>query len=197
MFKKILLCVFTILIFYNITVGLIQTRNSLEPTYAIYDIDEQLYQNSTYEQKLTHNQIKQKLEKELNLHLYILIQKPLKNNCYGYCRIGVRIIVVTENLSYIDYIWTLAHEMIHLKHLTSNETWTNFETFKLLYNSEESEFRAVACIFGNRYLTNFYWNNREYNIGYYIKNWLQNGLTTEPRQQKCQGVSNGRFGTKG
>ena len=72
-----------------------------------------------------------------------------------------------------ETLWTLTHELVHYKYQSSNETFTNFKTWQLLYESSVPILVARAkyeaydqCELGG-------FKNTEYDISWYIVNYLE------------------------
>lgn len=91
--------------------------------------------------KYSKQEIKNKLENIINVDYYIYIETDLKDNINGCTNLMFRCILIDKDLSQLDYIETMCHELIHLKYDTANERFTQYQTFITLYNSE---FRQVA-----------------------------------------------------
>lgn len=56
-------------------------------------------------------------------------------------------IVLDEGLSYENYVFTLAHELVHITYFTVNERFSNFTAWKILYESGNDYFKNVALAF--------------------------------------------------
>lgn len=152
----------------------------MQPVFKFYDDEciERLYSEVDYYKEYTEDKkiIRDRVNKEFNNPLYIYIGKntrTLYNGAGGYAIIPLRIICVAERMNYTNYIWCLTHEIIHLQYVTCNETFTNFMTFKILYESSNFDFKQVAISFGLDYMNAWDDDNEEYNIGYYIHQYLE------------------------
>lgn len=99
--------------------------------------------------------IRKKVEKEVDISSYIYkgYDTYLKNGtASGYANFYFRSIHVTEKQSLVGYVWTVAHELIHIKYYNANEMWVNFMTFKILYESEDADFNQAAINNGYLYI---------------------------------------------
>ena len=72
-----------------------------------------------------------------------------------------------------ETLWTLTHELVHYKYQSSNETFTNFKTWQLLYESginilvSRAKYEAYCqCTLG-------YFKNTQYDITWYIVEYLE------------------------
>ena len=133
--------------------------------------------------------LRKELEELTNVNFYIYkgIDKSTIDNGQhlGITNFQFRYIKVAEKLSSCNYIWTLTHELLHLKYYNSNEMWTNFMTFKVLYESNNNDFERVAIVYGYRYVSAHTRNTddeiintntpyQDYDISYYIIDYLNN-----------------------
>lgn len=91
---------------------------------------------------------------------------------YGQADVLRRVIYINENIHGADLAETLAHEIIHIQYLTSNETHTAYLTFKILFESGVPELRdtAINIIYNQCQIQNR--KGTEYDIGYYIKKYF-------------------------
>lgn len=165
---------------YNLTLYFIGNRIKMKPVFKFYDDEciERLYSELNSYKEYTEDKkiIRDRVNKEFNYPIYIYFGKnarTLYDGAVGYAIIPLRIVIVAERTNYTYYIWCLTHEIIHLQYVTCNETYTNFMTFKLLYESSNFDFKQVAISFGIDYLNNWDDDNEEYNIGYYIHQYLE------------------------
>lgn len=97
------------------------------------------YQHVTY--SYSRQEVRNKLENILGVNHYIYIEKELEDNIGGYTYPMFRCIVINTNLSELDYVEAICHELIHLKYNTGSERFVQYQTFITLYNSE---FKQVA-----------------------------------------------------
>lgn len=104
-------------------------------------------------------------------HIYIE-NNIKKQNVDGFAIPFIRVIVVEPNLSNVDYAYALAHEFVHVKYQTGNETWTSYKAFVELYESGSSALKYVALRYAVRQLQGCY-ADTEYDCSYYIFEYLQ------------------------
>lgn len=118
-------------------------------------------------------EIRYEISRDFDFGNYIYKGSNVIMNGYkaGYCQLLINYIVVYENQSKENYAWTFAHELMHLKLFNRNETLTEFETFKALYNSENEFLRQVAINKGYSYLLEPR-QNAEYEISGYIADYI-------------------------
>ena len=80
-------------------------------------------------------------------------------------------IFINKTIRNNDLVWTYAHELTHkIKH-SANEMFVEFETFKLLYESENTYFKDVALWQASI----MYKYDPESDCTYYIINYLKKG----------------------
>lgn len=72
-----------------------------------------------------------------------------------------------------DVLWVLTHELVHYKYQTSNETFTDFKTWQLLYESgmpileDRAKYEAYCqCELG-------YYKDTKYDVSWYIVKYLK------------------------
>lgn len=68
-------------------------------------------------------------------------------------------------------MWTLTHELVHVKYQSINETWTNFKTWTLLHESNDEVLVNVARWNLHKQLNGS--TSKEYDITWYCYNYLQ------------------------
>lgn len=96
------------------------------------------YEQTDY--KLSNGEIRRSIEDLVGVKVYWYSEKSISDRA-GKSNLYVRRVVMDTNASQNDYIETLCHELIHIKHFTANERFVNYKTFTTLY---ESKFRQVA-----------------------------------------------------
>ena len=106
--------------------------------------------NKYYELEGTHvltvATAEEKIKQEIQPKFYILIKaKPFIDYASGITLPPFRIIVVDADRDQREYLTDLAHEFVHLKYMVANETWTQFNTFKILYESKNKYLNYLAC----------------------------------------------------
>lgn len=92
------------------------------------------------EYKVSTGEIRGRIEDLVGVKLYWYSEKPLSERV-GKSNLHLRRVVMDSNAPQSDYIETLCHELLHIKHFTASERFVNYKTFVTLY---ESEFRQVA-----------------------------------------------------
>ena len=91
----------------------------------------------------------------------------------GLTSIPTHTVMVLKNLNNMEYVETLTHEIIHLKYCTSNETFTNFMTFKYLYESDNQYLKFASREMAMNILYDDYSSAKQYDCGYYIIKYLE------------------------
>lgn len=182
------------LLSYALYVNIRVRANKLTlPEQVMQTIDSQdiVYQylsenSSTYYNETDHSKLRSKIKDELGIKATFYKEKPKIDHgrVWGYTNFGVRLIVIQSNLGTTDYITTVAHEYTHLKYYALNELWTNFETFKFLYNSNDKDLHQAGINFALSYLKAYVkdipsyedYRQREYDISYYAYNYILKDL---------------------
>ena len=163
--KKLIisLSIITALLFVNL---LVLKRNympikDIEPIEYNVVIDKQLTQEEAIER--------------VNKHLNIKYTLKWRNNGYpaGQALLYVNVVYLQEDMHWIDLIYTLSHELCHIKYYSANETYVEFMTFRELYESDDEVLHFVG-----EYLITYHCEYRalaktEYDIGYYILKYLE------------------------
>ena len=91
------------------------------------------------------------LEDELNFKNYIYKEgevKAIKDSAYSVALLRYIKIDMKKCARLEDYYIALCHEMCHIKFFTGNEIYTQFMTFKVLYESNNEELKQVGTWFG-------------------------------------------------
>ncbi len=115
--------------------------------------------------------IKERIDNAFNNPLYIYQEKDLEGDINGRCNMFTRVIEIEEDLTNAEYIITLTHELVHLTTFITDESLTQFKTFKKLYNSKSILFNCASFYMINMHvLDNF---TEEYDVEYYIYNYLE------------------------
>lgn len=98
-------------------------------------------QNSQYSE--TKQEMRALLNKELGLGIYIYNEGDA-----NYSSAVFRYIEVQKTLGVEEYCFILCHEMCHVKYFSANEIYTQFMTFKTLYESNNPTLKRVGTWFG-------------------------------------------------
>lgn len=83
----------------------------------------------------------------------------------------IRLVLVDKRIDNVTYAYTLAHELVHVKYQTGNETWVTFKAFTLLFESGCKPLQEVALQFAEEQLNGEIFSN-EYDCSYYIFEYL-------------------------
>lgn len=187
----ILITLLSYAIYVNIRV---RTNKSTLPEQVMQTIDSQdtIYQyllenSSICYTETDHTKLRNKIKNELGIKAAFYKEKPKidQGRVWGYTNFGIRLIVIQSNLGTTDYITTVVHEYTHLKYYALNELWTNFETFKFLYNSNDKDLHQAGINFALSYLKAYVkdtpnyqdYRQREYDISYYAYNYILKDLS--------------------
>lgn len=73
----------------------------------------------------------------------------LTSNTYGKCDVFNRTIIIKSNISNIFYVFSLTHELVHLKYFTYCERFCNLQAYKILFDSNNIYFKNVALYFAD------------------------------------------------
>lgn len=185
----------TAIIAYGTTIIiLVRTNRNYLGDQLLWSIksDDKVY---TYLQERTgsiresdRTKLRNDVAKEIDIHCYIYEERPrLKKNVLGYTVFPIRKIVIKSSQSLSDYLATVTHEFIHLKYYTLNERWTEFESFKLLYESDNPDLHQAGINLGFDYIRKYTEGDvlygrsplSEYDISYYVYNYLGGKLCLE------------------
>ena len=112
--------------------------------------------NSQYTE--SRQEMRALLEAEMDFHAYIYKESDVATG--GYSVSLIRLIVMDKAIDIEQYCIVLCHEMCHIKYFTGNEIYTQFMTFKTLYESDNPTLRRVGTWFG------IYVLNGNYKTGY-------------------------------
>ena len=107
---------------------------------------------------LSKQEFRTLLEDELDFDHYVYKEGNATNG--GYSVTALRYIKMDKSINIEQYCIILCHEMCHIKYFTANEIYTQFMTFKTLYESTNKELKQVGIWFG------IYILNREYSNNY-------------------------------
>lgn len=176
---KIVISIMLAIISAFLTVAIVfNTRNSHEYIELEQPI-RQTYINwlngqiATQPYKLSKEQVREELEDEMDFHMYIYSEGQARNGGISIALIRY-IRVDAENLDIENYCYTLCHEICHIKYFTGNEIYTNFMTFKTLYESENGELKKIGAIFGIYVLNGMF--NHDYDCSYLIIEYIMNNF---------------------
>lgn len=80
-------------------------------------------------------------------------------------------IMICDHISATNYVYVLAHEMVHIKYNTNNETFAEYKTITTLVESGNELFRAVATDRA-KFIVSGGLNGTERDCGYYLKEYF-------------------------
>lgn len=105
------------------------------------------------------------LEDELDFHFYIfLYNDELPITTVGDSNIYSRVIRMDIDRRDTGFVRTMTHEIMHIKLCSTNERYVCYETFKFLYEHNNTMFRYTAISYAINQLDGMWRNNDEYNI---------------------------------
>lgn len=125
-----------------------------------------------YKITYTKNELKEEISKLYNIsHCYEEIDN-LEPTTTGTTKLLLRKVYIRKNLSLQSYATTYAHELTHIKYNTANETYTNYMSLIILYESENIQLQQIAlnemkAIIKGRE------SGTVYDCGYYLLNYLK------------------------
>ena len=155
---KILMTITAVLLvifLYIMTITIISvTNNKMDYVDApksdkVYYIEKLLDDyNTDKHQPLENVEIKKLVDKNVDLKCYMLFYKDIKpDNTYGRAFPVFRSIYIDTSLKTHRYAIVLTHEMIHIKHLTVNEMYTQYQTFLYLFESDNEYLKECGVYF--------------------------------------------------
>lgn len=123
----------------------------------------------------TRKEIKQIVSSNLKFKNYIYIEADnFSDGRLGRALVPLNSIIVKPNISdKEEYAIMLTHELIHLKYHTTNETFTQFMTFKHLYESNNEYLKYASKILALDIFNGEYSHAKQYDCGYYIIKYLE------------------------
>lgn len=145
----VMLIILIILSVYPITIAIYSlTSHKLPFQYATPTHIDFEYKKISY----THKQVREYIEQIVGKLPYFYREKDIliSKNRYGETNLILRVVTIHNNLDIYNYIFSFAHEYLHLKYMTASERFVNLKTFELLYNSGNNDFRNVAIWYANR-----------------------------------------------
>lgn len=128
------------------------------------------YQYNSLDITYTRAEAKRKIDALFGNPFHFYSEKKFAGITLGETWLMFDWIRMSSDCSIDDYIFSYAHELVHLTERVANERYTNYKAFIKLYESGDEQFKAVA----ERYL---YWDLRgcsleSYTCGYYILEYL-------------------------
>ena len=164
------------IIISSLLLGVIIVTQNIH-VYAMTDMKVMNYdrfhvQVEEIEYSLTKKEAKQLVKDLYNTpHIYI---ETSNINEYSYANsfIMARVVRIKPNLSILDYVFSYAHELTHIKYQTADETYTMFKTFTTLYESGNEELQNIALRYAQNIIEGGYLDT-EYDCGYYILEYFK------------------------
>lgn len=104
------------------------------------------------------------LEDELNFHIYFHYYDELTDSTVGLSNKYFRTIIMDISRTNTGYIRTFTHEVMHIKLCSSNEKYVCYETFKFLYENENTMLKRTAIVYAIDQLTGAWDNSPNYDI---------------------------------
>lgn len=129
-------------------------------------------ENTNY--NVTKQEIRTLLEDELDFRFYIYKEGEVKvttNSAYSIALLRYIKVDMDKCGRVDDYCIALCHEMCHIKYFTGNEIYTQFMTFKTLYESDNETLHDIGVWFGVYILNRCYTQN--YDCSQLIINYLK------------------------
>lgn len=169
----LLIAVFIIsIIFASTMIGIFiysKTANQLEykeaPIMSIYT-------NYADEPKESKQYYKEQIDELLGNPIYIYTEKELTSKgIYGKTYIILRAVILDKSVDIKNYIFTLTHELMHIKYTTACERFINLQTFKVLYESSIPEFEYVALWYAKKDMGGVI--HKDYSCWGYISEYLK------------------------
>lgn len=163
-FKYLIMC---IIILLSLVIGVFTRPIKYNRyTYTTEELNEVskllLSEYDTTVLTLSKNEYKKLIEDDWNFKYYLYFEKDLKDGYSGWAGVGIATIVCDIDLDGLEYPITFAHEVLHFRKFSCNETYISFETFKYLYYNKNPHLRNVGIWFGLIQLSGGY--NGDYDI---------------------------------
>lgn len=98
---------------------------------------------------------------------------------YGYCYPIIRYIHIDSTINCWTMIYTLVHELCHIKYQSVNETYVTYMSFLELQKSNNEYMKYVYELLIYEQCTLKIYKNTEYDIAYYIHQNLANNIIFE------------------
>lgn len=118
---------------------------------------------------VNYSYIKTEIDKMFNC-TYLLTFNTLSKQVDGISYIPLKLIVLDQDLTCEEFALTLTHELVHITYFTSNERFTSFKAFQILYESENEYFKNIALAYANLDFNGLM--PKEYSCAGYIEEYL-------------------------
>lgn len=189
MLKKLKRCLIVIFIVahiilgYYVTIYLVGNRN-IQLDVCTYTNDQRQWviEHLVAERKTTkliskpNSYWRHLLEDELDFHFYIfLYNDEFPITTAGDSNIYSRVIRMDVDRRDTGFVRTMTHEIMHIKLCSTNERYVCYETFKFLYEHDNTMFRYTAISYAINQLDGLWRDNDKYNIEDQIMYYFLNG----------------------
>lgn len=154
-------------------------KNKLEPTpYYCGEFPLELCDVEYYD--ITQDELRMLIEKEITKH-YIYRVDDSKQEEWTDATSNWFIRTVWMRSKYDNvYVYgsALAHELVHIKYVTINEAWVEFQTFKILYESDYKILHDLGKYYGlqilnHRYSEHYETTDWQYDVSGHVINYLK------------------------
>lgn len=95
------------------------------------------------------NKLKNDIDKLFGHPIYFLHYTKLNSNILGYTSIYFGQIYIQNNIKDWEFVFTLAHELVHLTKFTASERYCHLTSFQKLMTSDNEYFKYVAQLWLN------------------------------------------------
>lgn len=116
---------------------------------------------------INYNNIKDDIDKLFNYPQYTFNITHMSST--GNTNLLTSVITLNNNLSYETFVFTLAHELVHLTYFTVDERFCNFTAWKILYESNNQYFQNIALAF----TANSNYVSSDYHFAAYVIDYLK------------------------
>lgn len=103
----------------------------------------------------------------------VIFVDKIRNNTLGVSTIPLRTAYIKKGQSGWELLEVITHELVHLKYWSINETFTQFMTFKLLYESDNEILHNKGKEIAIAQCTNYEFFGTDYDCSWYILNYLK------------------------
>lgn len=166
---KIFTVGFFILLYFGITSRILYRRVDMPCNKYTYSNYVEAY-NILENQKIPNLKIltKDEYKSRIDVKKHIYLEANTRT-CYAFPQINT--IIMDNSLEGHAYCVFLAHEKIHITKYSANETYVYFETFKFLYESNDTYLKQAGITYGLQQLNDLYFDEKD------VKGQIINYLT--------------------
>lgn len=182
-YKKISIIVFTIILTFTLGyAGFIYYKDyRIRMPYIATSYQMDLF--NPRDSFSSRDEIIEEINNTFQYNRYSLYYDELPYRTLGQSNIIKRTIYIDNNLDDKNFIFTLGHEIIHIRDFTTCERYCNYQTFITLFNSDNDYFKDVAKWYLSLDL------NAEKDIYYYEYSFAGNVLEYLEKQGRLKGIS--------